>query len=281
MNKIELKEFFDYCLSNIQMCIQNIGRIDVKFSYNKNKLVMQTASKNSFSKDTYTCSIEEYEKIINRMMMLFSSEYGLYTKIQIINNKFIGITSDANVNFSYDIVSNEQLEFTKKLNNVKSENNKYHKNTEPNFEKLTNLFNIYRIFLRRCKSKNNKYQIYPYYNNGYLSLKITNNRTIVFYNKLECNEKQANSLIKRITEDFILNYDINNCAIKNITENTIEFKKLIEQNEINSIFIAKNKNFNLIVPFDINDPYYVSLQKKVNDRLNPKTLKLTQKISDR
>ena len=258
-NKNELNNFFEYYFAIIDMNIEENEKTNIKIMYENNKLNMYVNNNRGFSYNYLNCNEEEYKKISNRMIEIFSMNNT--SSLYVGNNKFL-ISSD-NINIDVTAIYNQEIPNCRIKNNFgKTRNNKNNM-----FEKLANLNKIYQIFLKTLQ-EDKKAKVYIYNNDKYLTIKISNDKTI-FQNRIQCSKEQANNFMYIVCSDFISRNAINTYNINKLSDNT----------QINGLFSLTSKNVELIVPCNINGEKIDSLYSDIID--NSKKLTLKPIVSER
>jgi len=272
LNNIELKYFVDYCLSNLNNVIKNSGKINLV--YEDNKLKIKFENQDSFSTLMLECNRFEYSKIADRIINIIIYNQNI-SKTEITDNECTIITN--NIEIFYDIVCKEQLENLKVYLNKPKSNLKYKEENTSIIHKLC------RMYLRYCSFKDEKFSILVTYKNNELSLIISNNDTVLVYEKISCSEKQASILTKNICEQFTSDYSLISSKLIPITENQIQLDKLVSTDEDSHLYILESEQFKLIIPFNFKDIYYLESYQRTSQMTDPKILKLIfeQSISNR
>ena len=210
-NMLELKDFITYFQSLFDA--DRNGKIRITINHENENLVLKFFSNSGISIDTFHCTKELYNKIVYFIYMNF-----------IYSNKIL-IASKNGENYSIkssniEIISKIDEELQKKLSDEafkKMKQNYEDKSTKRNlseFEKVSNFFRIYSMYLKRCLNKENRSDIKISYVNGVYEVSIINNGEIIFSRNISCNEIKSRRLNKIICENMI---DENSIILSSIT----------------------------------------------------------------
>lgn len=153
-------------------------------------------------------------------------------------------------------------------------------------DKFYDFINLYNLIIKHCAKKKRKYEILIYYLDSKLHLIIKDQFTkhSIFDDKIECNCDEAEMIENMITNEFILNHQINLSSFKKMAEcdiasyylsnkdANVSFKKNTYYNEnnnpmvihelVNSIFTLQIYHYN-----GLND-IIESLHKSALSKLN-------------
>ena len=228
-NMIEFKDFLNYFQNVLNANLKLNEETKILFTYDKNMLIVEIKSGNGISIDSFNCSKNLYNEIvsllcssfisINEILIAYSAN-GLYT----IKNDKVEMTCSIPKEIEQELSSQV---FSKKKNitvEVKQTSQ---------FEQVSDFFNIYNAFLKRCAKRTGDNIIKISYINGIYKITITNENTVIFTRSIKCSKIKAQYLDKIICENMI---DGNSIILSSIVEQmlkiqTPKFCLLIPYNE--------------------------------------------------